>query len=85
MTDRRNCCGGKGLHSGATFRRYQDLFGRFVAEKQKAALRFADSFAPRSKFSLFLRNRIFNLMSIGWVANLALGSGLADKIVLPDY
>jgi hypothetical protein len=81
MTDRRNCCGGKSPHSGAR----RILFGTFVAEKQKAALRFADSFAPKSKFSLFLRNKIFNLMSIGWVANLALGSGLADKIVLPDY
>ena len=73
-----------GDYAGA-FRRYQDLFGPFVAGKQKAALRFAGSFAPKSKLSLFLRNRIFNLMSIGWVANLALGSGLADKIVLPDY
>ena len=73
-----------GDYAGA-FSRYQDLFGPFVARKQKAALRFADSFAPKSKLSLFLRNKIFNLMSIGWVANLALGSGLADKIVLPDY
>lgn len=73
-----------GDYAGA-FRRYQDLFGPFVRSKQKAALRFAGSFAPKSKLSLFLRNSIFNLMSIGWVANLALGSGLADKIVLPDY
>ncbi len=73
-----------GNYAGA-FRRYQDLFGPFVLSKQKAALRFADSFAPKSKLSMFIRNKIFNLMSIGWVANLALGSGLADKIVLPDY
>ncbi len=67
------------------FRRYQDLFGPFVQEKQKAALRFAGSFAPKSKLALFLRNRIFNLLSIPWIANLTLGSGLADKIDLPEY
>ncbi len=67
------------------FRRYQNLFGPFVLSKQKAALRFASSFAPKSKFALFLRNRIFSLMSVPWIANLALGSGLADKIDLPDY
>ena len=60
-------------------RRYQDLFGPFVLNKQKAALRFADSFAPKSKFALFLRNQIFNLMAHRWVANLSLGSGLSDK------
>lgn len=67
------------------FQRYQDLFGPFVRQKQKAALRFASSFAPKSKLALFLRNQIFNLMSIGWIANLALGSGLVDKIEIPDY
>jgi 2-polyprenyl-6-methoxyphenol hydroxylase-like FAD-dependent oxidoreductase len=67
------------------FRRYQDLFGPFVRKKQDAALRFAGSFAPRSKLSLFLRNQIFNLMTNRWIADLALGSGLADKIALPEY
>jgi len=75
---------GKGDYAAA-FTRYQNLFGPFVLQKQNAALRFASSFAPKSKFSLYLRNQIFNLMSIPWVANLALGSGLADKIDLPDY
>jgi 2-polyprenyl-6-methoxyphenol hydroxylase-like FAD-dependent oxidoreductase len=67
------------------FARYQDLFGPFVREKQKAALRFAGSFAPHSKFSLFLRNQIMKLMVIPWVADLAIGSGLRDKITLPQY
>ena len=70
---------------GEAFRRYQRLFGPFVLKKQNAALRFAGSFAPKSNFSLFLRNRIFNLMAYPWIANLALGSGLADKIELPEY
>ena len=67
------------------FRRYQDLFGPFVLKKQKAALRFAGTFAPKSKFSLFLRNQIFNLLTIPWIADLAVGRDFADNIALPDY
>ena len=67
------------------FRRYQDLFGPFVLRKQKAALRFAGSFAPKSKLSLFLRNRIFQLLSVRWIADLAVGRDLADHIALPEY
>lgn len=67
------------------FRRYQDLFSPFVLKKQNAALRLAGSFAPKSKFALFLRNHIFDLMAIRWIADLAVGRDLADKIALPDY
>jgi 2-polyprenyl-6-methoxyphenol hydroxylase-like FAD-dependent oxidoreductase len=67
------------------FKRYQDLFGPFVLGKQNSALRFAGSFAPKSKFSLFLRNQIFNLFAHPWIANRVLGMGMADKIDLPNY
>jgi 2-polyprenyl-6-methoxyphenol hydroxylase-like FAD-dependent oxidoreductase len=67
------------------FRRYQDLFAPFVLAKQEAALRFASSFAPKSQLSLFLRNRIFDLMNIRWIADLAVGRDLADNIALPIY
>ena len=67
------------------FQRYQDLFGPFVRSKQKAAPRLAGSFAPGSKFGLFLRNRIFNLMANPWIAKLAFGRDLADRITLPNY
>jgi 2-polyprenyl-6-methoxyphenol hydroxylase-like FAD-dependent oxidoreductase len=67
------------------FARYQNLFEPFVRRKQKAALRFAGSFAPKSKFSLFLRNRVFDLLAIPGIADLAIGRDLADKISLPDY
>lgn len=69
----------------AAFRRYQDLFGPFVLRKQKAALRLAGTFAPKSKFGLFVRNRVFNLLTIPWIANFAAGRDLVDKIALPDY
>jgi len=66
-------------------RRYQSLFGPFVLSKQNAALRLAGTFAPKSKFSLFLRNQIFSLMRVGWIANWAAGRDLVDRITLPDY
>ena len=75
-------CGGD--YAGA-FRRYQNLFGPFVLAKQKAALRFAGSFAPKSKLSLFLRNQLFRLLSIHWIADQAIGRDLADNIDLPSY
>jgi len=74
----------KGNYAEA-FSRYQQLFAPFVAQKQKAALRFAGSFAPHSRLSLILRNKIMNLMRIPWIADLAIGRGFSDKIVLPDY
>jgi len=69
----------------AAYRRYQDLFGPFVLGKQKAALRFAGAFAPKSKSALFLRNQIFNLLAIRWIADLAVGRDLSDNIALPNY
>ena len=67
------------------FTRYQERFAPFVLQKQKSALRFAGTFAPRSKFSMFLRNRVMTLMKIPFVANLAAGRDLADDLVLPEY
>lgn len=67
------------------FARYQNLFGPFVLRKQKAALRLAGSFAPKSNFSLFVRNQIFNLMAVPGIADLAIGRDLADKISIPAY
>lgn len=67
------------------FQRYQNQFGPFVARKQTAALRFAGIFAPKSERLLFVRNQIFKLLRIPWVADIAMGRDLADKIKLPDY
>jgi 2-polyprenyl-6-methoxyphenol hydroxylase-like FAD-dependent oxidoreductase len=64
---------------------YQHLFWPFVLKKQKAAVRFAGAFAPQSKFSLLLRNLIFNFMAIPWIADIVVGRDLADNIALPDY
>jgi 2-polyprenyl-6-methoxyphenol hydroxylase-like FAD-dependent oxidoreductase len=74
----------RGDHALA-FARYQQRFGTFVLNKQKAALGFAGTFAPKSKIEMFLRNQVMNLMRIPWVTNFIVRKGLADKISLPDY
>lgn len=67
------------------FARYQGTFAPFVLQKQKSALRFAGTFAPKSKFSMFLRNQVMNLMKIPLIADLAAGRQLADNLRLPEY
>lgn len=67
------------------FARYQQLFGPFVSMKQRAARRFASGFAPKSRLSLFLRNRLFGLFAIGWIARLVAGREFSDRLALPDY
>lgn len=74
-----------GQDYATAFKRYQERFGPFVRKKQDAALRFANTFAPKSRFSLFMRNQVMNLMRIPLIADFAVGRDLADRIVLPDY
>lgn len=65
--------------------RYQERFEPFVLKKQKGALRFAGTFAPKSRFSMVLRNQTMNLLRFPWVADLAVGRDLADNLALPEY
>lgn len=67
------------------FSRYRTVFEPLIRSKQRAALRFAGAFAPKSRTRLWLRNRIFNLLSIGWIADLAVSRDISDRILLPDY
>jgi 2-polyprenyl-6-methoxyphenol hydroxylase-like FAD-dependent oxidoreductase len=69
----------------AAFSRYQELFGPFVRQKQKAALRFAGMFAPSSWVSLLLRNRFMSLLTIPWMADWVFSRDLTDAIALPTY
>jgi 2-polyprenyl-6-methoxyphenol hydroxylase-like FAD-dependent oxidoreductase len=81
--------GGDGLHSRVrgyrrAYARYEELLGPLMRSKQQSALRFAGAFAPKSRFALWMRNRILNLLNIGFVADLV-GRGLTDAIALPKY
>jgi 2-polyprenyl-6-methoxyphenol hydroxylase-like FAD-dependent oxidoreductase len=69
----------------AAFARYEDLFSPFVRAKQKAALRFAGIFAPKSTISMFLRNQIMKLLTIPLVADVFVTRDLRDDIELPNY
>jgi hypothetical protein len=53
--------------------------------KQKAAEKFARSFAPRTRLGLSLRNQITKAFAIPFVPRLLMGSSLLDRIDLPDY
>lgn len=74
----------KGDHAQA-FARYQQLFAPFVQRKQKAALRFAGFFAPKSKTSMFIRNQVMNLLRIPWVADFTVAGEITDRLALPQY
>lgn len=77
----RNC----GNDFAGAFAKYQERFASFVTQKQRGALRFADFFAPKSKFSMLLLNQIMNLLRIQWVADLTVARDLADDLELPRY
>jgi 2-polyprenyl-6-methoxyphenol hydroxylase-like FAD-dependent oxidoreductase len=72
----------RGNHVQA-FARYEQRLMPFLRSKQKAAVRLAPAFAPRSRVQLFLRNSVVRLFSVPFVARLAMGNSLRDAIELP--
>ena len=64
---------------------YQKQFAPFVLHKQKVAMRFASLFGPKSRFSLLLRNQVFNLLRVDWIANRVFGRNFMDEIQLDGY
>jgi 2-polyprenyl-6-methoxyphenol hydroxylase-like FAD-dependent oxidoreductase len=73
----------RGRHAQA-FARYERMLKPFLRSKQKAAVRLAPAFAPRSAMQLFLRNSVLKLFGLPFVANLAMGNSLRDAIELPS-
>lgn len=69
----------------AALRRYEEELHGFMVEKQRWALEFARSFAPRTRLGLWLRNQMTRALSAPGVARLMLGAGLTDYIQLPDF
>jgi 2-polyprenyl-6-methoxyphenol hydroxylase-like FAD-dependent oxidoreductase len=67
------------------FPRYENFFRPYVTGKQRAAERFAGSFAPRTRLGLFIRNQVTRLLAVPLVANLAMGRLLFDRLTLPRY
>jgi len=67
------------------FQRYEQQLRPFITGKQDAAVKFAGSFAPRTRLGIFLRNEITKAFKLPFVAELAMGPSLMDRIDLPDY
>jgi 2-polyprenyl-6-methoxyphenol hydroxylase-like FAD-dependent oxidoreductase len=67
------------------FDRYEARLRPFITGKQRAAERFASSFAPRTSIGLMLRNQTTRLLRLPFVAELAFGRSLRDAIELPNY
>jgi 2-polyprenyl-6-methoxyphenol hydroxylase-like FAD-dependent oxidoreductase len=67
------------------FRNYEWLLRRFIEQKQRSAESFSRSFAPRTKFGIFARNRVTDFMSLPFIARFALGHLLTDSLCLPRY
>ena len=66
-------------------KRYEDMLRPVMEGKQRAARSFAGSFAPKTRWGIYLRNRITALMSQPFVAKFFMGKLLTDPIALPDY
>jgi 2-polyprenyl-6-methoxyphenol hydroxylase-like FAD-dependent oxidoreductase len=69
----------------SAFAAYESLFHPFVAAKQRAAARFAGSFAPKTRFGIFPRNQVTRVMTVPFVADWAMGGLVRDKLTLPGY
>ena len=67
------------------FARYEALLRPFLLRKQDGAKGFASSFAPRTRFGIFLRNQITRLLAAPRLAKLAFSRSVLDRIQLPNY
>ena len=73
-----------GNHAAA-FARYQNRLMPFLLRKQEAARGFASSFAPKSRFGIFVRNQATRWLRIPFIANALMGRAVRDDIELPTY
>jgi 2-polyprenyl-6-methoxyphenol hydroxylase-like FAD-dependent oxidoreductase len=67
------------------FANYERTLHPVIETKQRAAQKFAKSFAPKTQAGIFLRNQVTRLMSIPFVADLAMGNMFKDSLSLPQY
>jgi 2-polyprenyl-6-methoxyphenol hydroxylase-like FAD-dependent oxidoreductase len=67
------------------FEQYQMAFKPFMEKKQKSAQRFAKSFVPKSNFGIWLRNKVFKLMSLSIFSKLFLNQFKDSELKLKEY
>ncbi len=71
-------------HSRA-FAAYERTLRPFIESKQKAAERFASSFAPRTRFGISVRNKATALLRVPYLSTLLMRRMFADRFALPEY
>ncbi len=69
----------------AAFARYEQRLMPFLARKQRTAVKFASSFAPRTSLGIGFRDLVTHLLRVPLVADWVIGRSLRDEIVLPQY
>jgi 2-polyprenyl-6-methoxyphenol hydroxylase-like FAD-dependent oxidoreductase len=67
------------------FEQYENIFKPFIEKKQKAAHAFAKSFVPKSDFGIWLRNKLFKLMSVPFFSKPFLNEFKDKGLILKDY
>ncbi|WP_412773431.1 FAD-binding domain [Nitrobacter sp.] len=67
------------------FKVYESMLQSVMAGKQRSAERFASSFAPKTRWGIFVRNQVTRLMALPFVAKLAMRGLLTDPLTLPRY
>jgi 2-polyprenyl-6-methoxyphenol hydroxylase-like FAD-dependent oxidoreductase len=67
------------------FEQYQLVFKPFMEKKQKSAQQFAKSFVPKSNFGIWLRNKVFRLMSLSIISKLFLNQFRDSELKLKEY
>ena len=67
------------------FERYEILFKPFMVKKQKSAQSFAKSFVPKSNFGIWLRNKLFKLMSSSIFSKLFINQFKDSELKLKEY
>jgi len=67
------------------FERYEILFKPFMGKKQKSAQSFAKSFIPKSNFGIWLRNKVFKLMSSSLFSKLFLNQFKDSELKLKEH
>jgi 2-polyprenyl-6-methoxyphenol hydroxylase-like FAD-dependent oxidoreductase len=73
-----------GSHEVA-FARYHERLADFILRKQETAKGLAASFAPETRFGIFVRDLTTRLMAIPLLADAIIGRDLRDDIELPHY
>ncbi|MFO1477911.1 MAG: FAD-binding domain [Verrucomicrobiota bacterium] len=67
------------------FERYEQLLHPLILAKQKAARKFAGSFAPKTRLGLFARNQATKVLTLPFVTKRVMRSTLLDSMELPEY